>query len=81
MRAANGRVGRGWPVLRLHSWIGTVLAGFSVLNVVGAGAYLTLGPVIAACRIGPRGWGLVLAIEAAGLLCAHPACIRPAPRN
>jgi MFS family permease len=45
-----------------------VVLAFSVLNAIQAGAWMTLGPLVAKDTIGEQGWGLVLSSLAVGLL-------------
>jgi MFS family permease len=58
----------GWTVFRSHTWLWVVVVAFAVLNFIHAGAWYTLGPVLAKDTIGERGWGLVLSAESVGLL-------------
>ena len=69
----------GWSFFWATPWLWMVVVGFGVLNVIHAGAWLTLGPAVADDTIGRQGWGFVLSAEAAGLL-AHDsrAAARPA---
>ena len=58
----------GWQLFRGTTWLWVVVLAFAVLNAIHAGAWLTLGPVIAKDTIGERGWGYVLSAESVGLL-------------
>jgi MFS family permease len=58
----------GWTVFISHTWLWVVVVAFAFLNFIHAGAWYTLGPVIALDTIGERGWGLVLSAESVGLL-------------
>jgi len=58
----------GWDVFRGNTWLWVVVAGFAVMNGIHAGAWFTLGPVIAKRSFGPGGWGLVLSAESLGVL-------------
>ena len=49
-----------------------------MLNAIGAGAWLTLGPALAGETIGRQAWGWVLSAEAAGALVATLVLLRVA---
>jgi MFS family permease len=58
----------GWREFTSRSWLWTVVLGFTLLNCAHAGALGVLGPVVADDTIGRQAWGLVLAIETAGMV-------------
>lgn len=58
----------GWTVFVGHTWLWVVVVAFGVLNAVHAGAWFTLGPVLAKDTIGEKGWGYVLSAQSVGLL-------------
>jgi hypothetical protein len=58
----------GWTEFRSRTWVWAVVAAFSAMNVVHAGVWDVLGPVIAEDTIGTRAWGLVLSAFGIGLL-------------
>lgn len=59
----------GWQLVRSTTWLWVVVLGFMVLNALDAGAFDTLGPVLAKdSAIGEGGWGLILSAQAVGLL-------------
>lgn len=58
----------GWAAFVGHTWLWVVVVAFAFLNMIHAGAWYTLGPVLAKDTIGERGWGLVLSAESVGLL-------------
>ncbi len=58
----------GWSVFTGNTWLWVVVAGFSVLNAIHAGAWFTLGPALAKETIGEKGWGYVLSAESLGLV-------------
>ena len=66
----------GWTFFRSTTWLWVVVAAFSLLNGIHAGAWLTLGPVIAKGTIGERGWGYVLSAESIGLLLTTAILLR-----
>ncbi|MPZ59904.1 MAG: MFS transporter [Propionibacteriales bacterium] len=59
---------QGWSEFVSRTWVWVVVLAFGVLNAIHAGAWFTLGPVIADSTFGPDGWGLVLAAEGAGAM-------------
>jgi MFS family permease len=59
----------GWRYFRGTTWLWVVVVAFGILNALHAGAFFTLGPVLAKSgSIGEAGWGLILSAGAAGLL-------------
>lgn len=66
----------GWTYFRSTTWLWVVVAGFFVLNAINAGAWLTLGPVIADDTIGREGWGLTLSAMAIGFLLTSVVMLR-----
>ena len=66
----------GWTFFRTTTWLWVVVAAFALLNGIHAGAWLTLGPVIAKGTIGERGWGYVLSAESIGLLLTTAIMLR-----
>ncbi len=58
----------GWSAFTSLTWVWVVVVAFTFLNAIHAGAWFTLGPVIARDTIGIKPWGWVLGAEAAGLL-------------
>jgi MFS family permease len=59
----------GWRYFRSTTWLWVVVLAFCMLNALHAGAFFTLGPLLAKSgSIGEAGWGLILSAGAAGLL-------------
>jgi MFS family permease len=58
----------GWAVFRSLSWVWAGALALAGINLVQAGVWGVLGPVIAKDTIGPGSWGVVLSAEAVGLL-------------
>jgi hypothetical protein len=58
----------GWAVFRSLSWVWAGSLALAGINLVQAGVWGVLGPVIAQDTIGPGAWGVVLSAEAVGLL-------------
>ena len=52
-----GELRAGWVYVRRTTWLWVVVVGFTFLNVIYAGAWLTLGPARANETFGPKGWG------------------------
>ncbi|QKE83838.1 MFS transporter [Arthrobacter sp. NEB 688] len=66
----------GWRLFRRTTWLWVVVAAFGVLNAIGGGAWLTLGPALAEDTIGRQAWGWALSAEAAGALLGTVALLR-----
>ena len=67
----------GWRYFRGTTWLWVVVVGFCLLNALHAGAFFTLGPVLAkSSDIGEAGWGLILSAGAAGLLLTTVVMLR-----
>ncbi|KQY63546.1 MULTISPECIES: MFS transporter [unclassified Nocardioides] len=58
----------GWSVFTGHTWLWVIVLAFGILNAIHAGAWFTLGPVVAKATIGEKGWGYAVSAEAIGLL-------------
>jgi MFS family permease len=58
----------GWSAFTSYTWVWVVVVAFGFMNAIQAGAWNTLGPVIARDTIGIPGWGWVLSASAAGYL-------------
>lgn len=70
----------GWGAFASRTWVWVVVAAFGAMNIVHAGAWLTLGPVIARDTIGADAWGLVLAAQGVGFLLMTLLLLRLTPR-
>ncbi|HET8718169.1 MAG TPA: MFS transporter [Nocardioidaceae bacterium] len=66
----------GWSIFTGTTWLWVVVVAFAVLNAIHAGAWFTLGPVLAKDTIGERGWGMVLSAESVGLLVVTAVLLR-----
>jgi MFS family permease len=66
----------GWVQFRSTSWLWTIVAAFAVMNFIQAGAWFTLGPVVANGGIGAAGWGLVLSAQTVGVLLVSGILLR-----
>lgn len=58
----------GWALFVGTTWLWVVVLAFAVLNAIHAGAWFTLGPVVAQDTIGEQGWGLALSAGSVGLV-------------
>ncbi|GIF74692.1 MFS transporter [Asanoa siamensis] len=58
----------GWSAFASRTWLWAVVAGFCVINAVLAGSVNVLGPVVADATFGRAAWGLILAVETAGMI-------------
>jgi len=67
---------QGWTYFRSTSWIWSITAGFTVVNLVQMGAWQLLGPVLAEGTFGAGGWGAILSCRAAGALVMSMLMIR-----
>ncbi|WP_432939952.1 MFS transporter [Kribbella sp. CA-253562] len=70
----------GWTEFASRQWVWSVVAAFSVLNLIFTASYSTLGPVIADDTFGRAGWGAVSACFGAGLIAGGILMIRRPPR-
>ncbi|MEV6281438.1 MFS transporter [Kribbella sp. NPDC051770] len=70
----------GWAEFVSRQWVWSVVAAFSVLNLIFVACYSTLGPVIADDTFGRAGWGAVSACFGAGLVAGGILMIRLKPR-
>src|SRR5262249_24491790 len=66
----------GWDEFRSRTWLWVIVLAFFALNALFAGAWLTLGPVVASGTIGAAGWRLALAAMAVGMLVGTLAVVR-----
>jgi hypothetical protein len=66
----------GWSLFIGTTWLWVIVLAFSVLNAIHAGAFLTLGPVVAKDTIGEQGWGYIISAESLGLLAMTAVMLR-----
>jgi MFS family permease len=69
----------GWEEFTSHRWLWTVVLGASVMNMAYAGAWGTLGPVVADNQFGRSWWGLILAMTTTGMLVGAAVMMRVSP--
>jgi MFS family permease len=71
----------GWSEFVARSWVWVVVLQFGVVNAAFVGSVTVLGPAVADTTIGRAGWGLVLAVQSAGLVAGALLALRwPAQR-
>ncbi|GIF69680.1 MFS transporter [Asanoa ishikariensis] len=58
----------GWTAFASRTWLWAVVAGFCVINAALTGSLSVLGPVVADSSFGRTTWGLILAVETAGMI-------------
>jgi MFS family permease len=66
----------GWQLFRATTWLWVVVLAFGALNAIIAGAWHTLGPIVAKDTIGITGWGYVLSAQAIGLVATGVVLMR-----
>ena len=63
----GGDLRDGWREVSSRTWLWAVVIAFGFANAAQAAGRGTLGPVVADRTFGPEGWGLVLAVQTAGM--------------
>ncbi len=58
----------GWTAFVSRTWVSIVVVVFGFLNAIQAGAWSTLGPVVAKDTVGVGAWGVALSAQAVGFL-------------
>jgi len=74
------QLAEGWREFHAHTWLWVVVCGFCVVNMVFAGAWATIGPIIAEQSIGRAAWGVVMGTFTAGVGLGHVILLRFRPR-
>ena len=69
----------GWREVASRTWLWTVILAFGFANAAQAAARGTLGPVVADRSFGPEGWGLLLAVQTAGMFAGGFLMLRLRP--
>jgi MFS family permease len=69
----------GWTEFTAHRWLTVAVVGGSVMNMAYAGAWNTLGPAIADHTFGRGWWGVLLGLNAAGVIIGALAMMRLNP--
>jgi predicted MFS family arabinose efflux permease len=72
----------GWSEFVSRTWLWTIVAAFSLSNMVWTGAFLVLGPIVAKEFLGgAAAWGVIVAAEGAGLLAGGLLLLRFRPQR
>lgn len=60
----------GWGEFVSRTWLWVIVLAFGVMNAIHVGGWVVVGPVVAKsdASLGIRGWGVVVAAEAIGML-------------
>jgi MFS family permease len=66
----------GWTAFISRTWLWVVVAGFCVINAALSGSVSVLGPVVADASFGRTTWGLILAVETAGMIAGALVAMR-----
>lgn len=68
----------GWTEFVSRTWLWVIVLAFGVLNAIQMGAWVVVGPVVAKNdpSLGIKGWGVVLAAEAIGMLVTSVVLLR-----
>ena len=71
-----GPLRAGWRILWKTPWIWITVVSFAAINAIYQGAFLVLGPTIAATSFGSGGWGLIIAAQVVGFIIGGLLSIR-----
>lgn len=71
----------GWWEFVARRWVWVIVVAFGLLNAIQAGAFATLGPVVADETFGRVGWGMVASAQGAGLVVGALVLLRFRPRH
>lgn len=63
-----GPLRAGWRIVWETPWIWITVVSFAGVNAIYQGAFLVLGPTIAATSYGSGGWGLIIASQVMGFI-------------
>jgi MFS family permease len=75
----GGDLRDGWREVSSRTWLWAVVIAFGFANAAQAAGRATLGPVVADRTFGPEGWGLVLAVQTAGMFAGGLLMLRLRP--
>lgn len=70
---------QGWSEFVRRRWVWVVVAQFCAVNAAYTGTVTVLGPLVADDTVGRGGWGLVLAVQGAGLVAGGLLALRWRP--
>jgi predicted MFS family arabinose efflux permease len=72
----------GWTEFRTREWLWVIVLAATFGNMVAQGCWFVLGPIQADRELGgAAGWGVVLAVQAAGLIVGGVIALRLRPRR
>ena len=71
----------GWDYFRHQRAIFVVTVAYAGINLANMGVWRVLGPIIAAHTFGPAAWGVVLSLQAVGLLAGSLVLLRAVPQH
>ncbi|WP_410667841.1 MFS transporter [Amycolatopsis sp. cmx-4-68] len=72
----------GWREFTARRWVWVAVGQMALVNMLLAGAFYVLGPVVAERSLGGApGWGVVLAVQAVGFVVGTGLAIRLRPRR
>ena len=72
----------GWSEVRSRSWLGTIIAQYSIILMAWYGGFQVLGPAVARAHLGgPAAWGAITAAESVGLIAGGVVALRFRPRR
>ena len=66
----------GWRYFISTTWLWVIVLSFTLINFIQDGAWATLGPPRAKETFGAQGWGLVLSVQAIGLILTTVVMLR-----
>ena len=70
----------GWREFRSRTWMWAISAQFALVNAIGIGSFLVLGPIVAKRTLGgAASWGFILAGEMAGFVIGGVTAMRFRP--
>lgn len=75
-QGAMAELREGWSFFAGTQWLWVIVLAFGFINAIHAGAWMTLGPVVAKQTIGADGWGYALSAESVGLLVTSVVMLR-----
>ncbi|HEY3528060.1 MAG TPA: MFS transporter [Nocardioides sp.] len=67
---------QGWHYLRTSSWVWSIVVAAMVVNACSIASIAVIGPAIADAEFGRKAWGVILAMDALGLVIGGLVAIR-----
>ncbi|WP_069885775.1 MFS transporter [Streptomyces luteocolor] len=76
------QIKEGWREFTARQWVWVIVAQLAFVNVLLAGAFYVLGPVVAKAHLGgATAWSAVLTAQAVGFVLGTVAAMKVRPRN